>query len=562
MAGAEKGPGVYCIETLDDLEQALTEKPLNQWGALMERDPYATLFQSPGWCLPWYRSYSGFAPQVLVVRREGELAGVVPLAREAATGKITFAGDHLTDYRDVVTLPECRTEVLRALVLYLKRYRNLVYFGSTLPGSESPAILTRLCAEHGIHTVPHTNSGWRWWPDEQTEDPMTKKSVRYPTNYFSRQGELSAEHITTADAWRSFRDDFYDQHSLRQIFAGRPVSFCDPEKRAFFDTLFDTPYAHVTALRFNGQLIAGHVGYVEDKVLYWGAPSFDIRYRQYSPNLLLLVFTMKNAAQWGLRGIDLTVGKGDLKERFSTSRVDLPLIELFLNPGEYRRRRVLNAASGAAKAAAARLSPGLWEKKLRPGAAALLEAIGRSRNPRAMAARFWGWGRGRIVGRSPDLLLEATPRDVRRPAPEPKLQEPCGIHRNCLPDLLKHPVGHDEAAGQITEAVRQAADMVKRGSCLHTVVTGGRLAAWCFSSKPGQPTVTLSGLYTVPEFRNRKIAQMLVCSILECGAGASETRFSVEAPAGNSAAVRVFRNSGFREVARAAAASTSVAKCL
>src|SRR5437763_9264400 len=98
----------YVIGSLAELEQAIASPPLDQWEALLDCDPSSTLFQSPVWCLPWYRSYTDFQPRVLAVVRAGRLAGVVPLAVESSTGRLTFTGDNMTDHRDVVTLPEYR----------------------------------------------------------------------------------------------------------------------------------------------------------------------------------------------------------------------------------------------------------------------------------------------------------------------------------------------------------------------------------------------------------------------------------------------------------------------
>src|SRR5712691_11771470 len=95
------------IRTLADLEKELERPPLNRWEALLEADPTATLFQSPVWCMPWYRSYDDFTPCVLIMTRAGELVGVVPLAVEGSSGRLTFAGDNMADYRDIVTLPAC-----------------------------------------------------------------------------------------------------------------------------------------------------------------------------------------------------------------------------------------------------------------------------------------------------------------------------------------------------------------------------------------------------------------------------------------------------------------------
>ena len=238
------------IESLSALEDALTGPLLNQWETLLESDPTATLFQSPVWCMPWYRAYSRFDPRVIVVSSGDRLTGVVPLAAEKQTGRLTFAGDHIADYKDVVTCPEGREQLLITLLRYIRSAGSgdTFYFGSTHPDSASPALLAKVSRKCGVRTILRINSGWRWWPAEQTEDPLKKKSVRYPINYFKRQGELSAQHIRTPEEWDGFKDEFYRQHTLRLIYGGRVV--------------VDSPYRLVRTHRLELLLeVEDHVGH-------------------------------------------------------------------------------------------------------------------------------------------------------------------------------------------------------------------------------------------------------------------------------------------------------------
>jgi CelD/BcsL family acetyltransferase involved in cellulose biosynthesis len=487
------------IDNLSALEEALTKPLLSQWATLIESDPSATLFQSPVWCMPWYRTYSQFDPRVIIASSGSRLCGVVPLAAEKQTGRLTFAGDNIADYKDVVSVPEFRERLLVTLLRYIRSAGSghTVYFGSTQPASESPAILSKIAGKCGIRVIQRMNSGWRWWPEEQTEDPLKKKSVRYPINYFKRHGELCAQHIRTVEEWDDFKDEFYRQHTLRQIYGGRPVAD-SPERRTFFDALVRTPCAHVTALRLNRDLIAGHIGFVHKKVLYWGAPAFDIRYNQYSPNLVLLVLTMKNAEAWDLAGIDLTVGKGDLKERFSTSRVDAPFIEIYPRLTSFYSRALRIFASQAVKRGEGTQG---W-KRAKPH-------IDR------LTARLWRSEPADLSTPVHLITLKATPDSLQ--AVEPRLEsgEQVEFHKNQIYDLLQRTIMADDAGRQITRAARIYADEIKQGKSFHTVLINNRLAAWGYSRRDEPNQVILEGFYTLPEFRGRHLAGALAVHIAQ-----------------------------------------------
>jgi CelD/BcsL family acetyltransferase involved in cellulose biosynthesis/GNAT superfamily N-acetyltransferase len=526
----------YVITSVTDIEAALLEYPLNQWEELLRQDPSATIFQSPVWCLPWYQSYVDFDPRVLVVLRGNELVGVVPLAIERSTGRLTFGGDNMTDYRDIVTRPEYRYDVVIELLRFYKRgcFPNALHFGSTLPESDTPATLASAASSTGVRALLRFNYGWRWHPHEQAEDPVKKKSVRYPLNYFRRQGHLEAENVRTEEDWKKFKEDFYEQHSLRQIYSGRPISFDNPSKRAFFDRLFRTPYGHVTALRWNGALIAGHIGAVYNDVLYWGAPSFDIRYRQYSPNLLLLVLTMKNSGMWGFTGIDLTIGKGDLKERFSTSRVVLPWVELYARPQQFYSRKLKKSVVEIARGIIARISgEHTWEKRVKPNVEYLSAKVSRiqqlglaasmMRAVRLAASCIGEYTRG--------LVLIARPEDLCPVEPRLEPGEICTYHDNELRDFLRRDRWDDEAAREIAVNVNRFSEVLRSGRTYHTVLINGRLAGWGISYWPNEParltevggpplefaaeSVSLYNFYTVPEFRGRKLYQALLTYIVK-----------------------------------------------
>jgi hypothetical protein len=351
----------------------------------------------------------------------GELIGVVPLAVEKGTRRLAFAGDQMADYRDVVARPDSRPDVIRELLRLYRagRFSNRMFrLGPALPESRTADIAFALCRSQGVRGIRRSHSGWRWWSGEaeRAEDPLKKKAVRYALNYFRRRGEVDAEVVRSREDWVRFREVFYLQHSLRQLYGGRGISFDDPRKRAFFDALFDTPLAHVTALRAAGSIVAGHFGCAWKNVLYWGAPSFDIRERQYSPGLLLVVLTMKHARQWGLQGFDLTIGEGDLKERFSTSRAVLPTVDLYSRPPAYYRRRLQDIlVAGARRPLAFFGAEALWRKRIRP---ALFGFAGRLH-----AARRLGPWRGfayllrpvysRIGGMHRELVFTAAAADLR-----------------------------------------------------------------------------------------------------------------------------------------------------
>src|SRR5690349_1474450 len=102
----------YTVTSLAALESALAGGLHAEWQRVVDADPLASLFQTTGWCLPWYRAYADvFEPYVIVVAAAGRMVGVAPMAVNRATRHLVFASHTLADYRDIVALPGYRTAV-------------------------------------------------------------------------------------------------------------------------------------------------------------------------------------------------------------------------------------------------------------------------------------------------------------------------------------------------------------------------------------------------------------------------------------------------------------------
>jgi hypothetical protein len=558
-----------CITNLAALEVALLREPLRSWEKLLNLDSLSTFCQGPVWTLHWYRAYrESFDPLVLFIERRGALLGVVPLAVEKNTRRLVFAGDQMADYRDVVALPEYRENVIREL---LRVYRagdhpNVLRLGPTRPESPTADVVLSICGSTGVRAIRRSHYGWRWCPEEatQVDDPLKKKSVRYPLNYFRRRGDVTAEVIDRREVWDHFKDEYYNQHSLRQLYGGRKSSFDDPRKRAFFDSLFDTSLAHVTVLKVAGTAIAGHFGCLWNDVLYWGAPSFDVREQAYSPGLLLVVQTMKRADEWGIKAFDLTIGGGDLKERFSTSRVDLPTAEVYARAWPYYRRRLVDVVIRGVRRPLEKLcGESVWDKKVRPFLLELFAPLHAAWRLGVVCGLSYSAFLGRSIfsvagEKTTWLIFTATPDDVDKhndvtPA------DGYNVHKNEIYDLLKSTVPSPLTVRQLTAAARKLPDAVRSGKDFHTVLVGKQIAAWGFSSVPKGPiegaipsfeveadSVLLQNFETISELRNSPALQLLLADVLKQRFSEGVARACLVMRNADAATREAVRRSGFR----------------
>jgi CelD/BcsL family acetyltransferase involved in cellulose biosynthesis/GNAT superfamily N-acetyltransferase len=558
---------LHIFRGLAEVEEVFHHGVLNQWADLMELDPWSTPFQGPQWAMSWYRNYNTFDPLIIALTHDLQLAGIVPLAIEKATGRLAFCGDLMADYKDVVALPGCRRRVLSEFLNVFRSEfkRGIFSFGSTLPESDSVALLTTLAKGAGVRFIMRQFYGWRWLAGESKEDPAKKKSVRYPLNYYRRNGELEGRLVTRREDWDALKDEFYNQHSLRQLYGGRPVSFDSPQKRAFYDDLFGQPCGHFTVLEFNGRLIAAHFGCLWHRVLLWGAPSFDIREKQYSPNLVVLVLGMQNREAWGFpEGVDLTVGGGEMKQRFSTRRVNLPWVDLFGSARDYYPTKLRKFFASKGRQITNSIRQDSWETQLKPSAEKLAYKLGRAREMGFVGSlkRITKASTGLIGERGRGLLFTLTLENLRETEPVLNPGEICSFHENEFRDLLRWRGDSLEISGLIYEKARSIPEFVKKERTLHTVLINGSLAGWGISYLPNEPaelsesggaivefqprSVSLYDFYTLPEFRGRRIYKALLAHILRLRFGQGSKYAYIGVDAKNVPSRKAIESVGFR----------------
>jgi CelD/BcsL family acetyltransferase involved in cellulose biosynthesis/GNAT superfamily N-acetyltransferase len=559
----------YCLKDLTSLHAALDNGLLADWRRVVSADPLATLYQSPGWCLPWYRAYrDAYAPYVIVVTLGGSVVGIVPMAVDRSTGELVFASHAMADYRDIVALPGHRaTVVAEVLQCYLDGgFPNSLQLGWSDPASDTPALAEALCRSRGLPFTLRRQPCWRWFPPAPAK-PSAQKFL----NWYKRNGTVSFDVIDSEPAWERFRDAYYRQHSLRQIQAGRPRSFDDDRKAAFYEELFHSPdvQCHVTAFSLDGEMLAGHFGYVWRGVLLLGPPSIRLADEQRSPAVILFSWIIQNAERLRLAGFDLTIGESDFKARLGNRCVELMMIEINRSKRAYYAQAARDGVVTLAKTAFERFAgPGSWKAQVKPVASWL--AYKRERVAEMGLAQSMRVGAraalSRIYDRRQGLVYAMTAEQLRPVSAALVPGETCEVHDNRIDDVLLWNGTSPSIMSLLTHCARNYARGLNAGRTFHTIVVGGKLAGWGYSYVPSEPAhltetpgatlefeagaVSLYDFHVLPEFRGRRLYQALLTDILRKRFAAGATRAYITVLESNTPSKVAIERVGFRMIRR------------
>jgi len=559
----------YALTTLPTLEEALARGLREEWRRLVDSDPVASLFQTCGWCMPWYRCYANeYDPHVIVVSARGRAVGVVPMAVERATRAMVFASNTMADYRDVVAQPGYREQVIGELIRqYIDGgFTGPLSIGWIDPASDTPALVQQICAARRLHCTERQQPCWRWFPPAPA-----KPSAHKFLNWYKRKGTVSFEVVDSDAKWERFRDEYYRHHTLRQIQAGRLKVFDDARKTALYEELFhsDEIRVHVTAFSYNGQMLAGHFGRVWRGVLLLGPTSIRLEEEQRSPAVILLSWIIDNAASLGLNAFDLTIGDSDFKARLANRRVDVTMLDVYANSRGYYRQVARNRIVKWAKTGVERvMGAGAWKSTVKPAAARLgykrrrLAELGPWPGVKTALASAVAKVYDNRVG----LVYSITTEQLRPAQPKLAEGETSEVHDNQIEDLLSWHGHCPSTESLLTQCARSYSRVRNQGRILHTIVVNGKLAGWGYSYLPTEPvhltetpgatleceagSASLYDFHVLPEFSGRRLYQALLTEILRKRFAAGATRAYISVLQANAPSRIAIERVGFQLLRR------------
>jgi CelD/BcsL family acetyltransferase involved in cellulose biosynthesis len=299
----------------------------DEWSALCDRRPDTTPFQRPEWLLPWSRAFPPHEPWVLAARRNGDLAGLIPLFRwqNGAERTVSPFGAGLSDYVDAVIDPGLEGPVLESLFAWLDGRRgewDVCDFEQLRPSS--PLLRAPVPAGWSEEAVPSIPCQIVDLPAtfEELRGRISKKLFRNIHFYRNRMDQQGTVELQAADA--ATRDEILDTvfrlHTARWEKQGEVGVMADPKVQAFHREVaagFDARGAlMLSALRLDGQCLATVYGFRERDTTYFYIQGFDPGHAKLSPGVVAVGLEVEAAIRRGDRACDFLRGREGYKEHW------------------------------------------------------------------------------------------------------------------------------------------------------------------------------------------------------------------------------------------------------
>lgn len=306
---------VSVLSRVEDLVELTTE-----WWALW-RNSCATPFQSPAWLLPWINEFAWHGLCVFVVRRDGNLVGLLPLYKLKDEHGLTLrpCGAGVSDYLDGLFEPSLESAVVATI------FADLALMSDGGLRLELP----RLARVSPLARHP-TPAGWT---DEREDDEpcpvfllpdsaedlslilpkRMAQNLRYYSRRAERAGDPQFESAVAADTALALFDGLARLHETRWSERGQSGVLSDPGvqrfHRAAIPMLIEAGMLRLYGLRLEGVLMAALYALAAKQRTFYYLGGFDPSYAALGLGTLIIGHAIEEAVREGCREFDFLKGR-------------------------------------------------------------------------------------------------------------------------------------------------------------------------------------------------------------------------------------------------------------
>ncbi len=333
-------PALLVYSDSEALQAIATAQIQTQWRNLAAKCPWATSLQSPEFATTWYECYGElYRPLILVRYSSGEeMDGLIALAVERTTGKLTTAGSHQAEYQVWLALPGQQTFVVECLEKLRQLGFSSLSFTYLPPGTPldwlkngwSDASTLR-AVQRPLLTVDNI---------EAVRESLAKKKNRRRLEKLQENGPLSFLELRTPQELDGYYDDIIDFYDFRMGAVNGTCPFReDLRKRPFYRALMAQGLLHVTVMKIGEKLVASHIGLRNQTEVVLGIVGHSPFEAIHSPGKLHILQLGSLLHDEGFTNLDLTPGGDSYKEDRATRYDEAHELTVFLDKGALARHR-------------------------------------------------------------------------------------------------------------------------------------------------------------------------------------------------------------------------------
>lgn len=314
----------YSIQSLESFDSV----NLDEWNTVLAQSSVQTVFQSYEWNRLVWKYHNNDQLVLLCIRAKptGKPVGFAPLflSEDEKLKTIHLIGELRGDYADLVIDKYRAKGVLQAIITYLfQQYPSVSFLQlEKIPPTSDLLTYTQKIHPRTLITRAAVCPTWLFADDtiRQIDKKLNNKKMRYYQRRLAKLGEYRIEHLSEFKDIAPYLDTFYELHIERWSSTPWPSRFLSQEERNFYYSqvkVFATKKAILFSLLYLGNEPVGfHLGFFSKERFIWYKPTYNIKYKKYSPGLVLMKECIQYALDMGCKEFDFAAGNEPYKRRF------------------------------------------------------------------------------------------------------------------------------------------------------------------------------------------------------------------------------------------------------
>lgn len=304
----------------------------DQWNGLVCQMERPEVFYTCEWAIAVHRAYHSSLKPLLLLAYEGDaLAGVVALATDAAGKQLSFLAGSTADYCDFICHPQHRAEFVEGVFGELARLHLPTLRLANLPADSATSRTLKGAAEkHGYlafsrpaYRCAQITLGAPAERQKVKESVVKRKAFRSCLKGLERTGLVTVDHLTQWNVVRANLPRFVEAHVARFRAGGRASNLASAERQDFLSALAEllsgAGWLVLTRLLAGDEPVAWNYGFQFAGSWFYYQPTFDARWRQFSPGFCLLTKMVEQACDNPeIHLLDLGLGEESYKDRFAS----------------------------------------------------------------------------------------------------------------------------------------------------------------------------------------------------------------------------------------------------
>ena len=275
---------------------------------------------------------------LITVTDGGEIVGIAPLIVSKVVGKagvelrkLTFVGDGLTDYHDLLVADEKREEIVRVLlecIVKEKRRWDAIHLRNVRGDSPNLPIVREVLQESSFAfservniQCPYVAIDGDWTDYYGALDRKMRAEMRRQSRRLAEMGKVEFVRLHDIDDVAHTLAIIKSIHVKCRGAKGGASWYAD-EKRFKFASLIvkrfgDRKWLDILFLKLNGSVIAYHIYFVYNNIVYWWNTGFDPEFSHLGPGKLLLQYGLQDSFAKRNKEFDFMVGEEPYKLRWT-----------------------------------------------------------------------------------------------------------------------------------------------------------------------------------------------------------------------------------------------------